>query len=465
MKIIGKANAMIFESHETILDDEELIKKIKDIIKELKCNAEYAIFKAAEYFSNMLKNVEDEYIQVRANDVKEICLLLVENMHSKGNNHKLLAKSRNSLLRNQGLIVTVPSVFVSDVIAFFKLGVKGFITQNGCEMSHSSILAQSLGLGLVALVGTGCNLEWLINKELLISGPEAAAFVEPEERTVKFYLKQQQEYYILKQRQKSIAAEEKNLTKDDVEIKLMANINSVNDIKEANKNGAQGVGLFRSEYLFINGVLLPTEDEQFEVYKQLLLCNKGKPVVIRTLDIGFDKIPDYYKNMFPKTPSAFGIRGICFCLQHIDIFTKQLRALLRASVYGRLRIMLPMISFLDEVTATKELIAKIKQEFIKADILFGKDIKLGVMVETPAAVMIVPELANHVDFFSIGTNDLLQFTFAMNKDSENMQNEMANNNAVIRMIKLVTSAANKKKISVSVCGACAGYINFLGSLV
>ena len=462
---IGKANAMIFKSHETILDDEELIKKIEDIIKELKCNAEYAIFKAAEYFSNMLKNVENEYIQARANDVKEICLLLVENMHRKENNHKLstlLAESRNSLLKNQGLIVAAPSVFVSDVLAFPKLGVKGFITQNGCETSHSSILAQSLGL--VALVGTGCNLEWLINKELLISGPEAAAFVEPEEKTVKFYLKQQQEYYTLKQRQKSIA-EEKNLTKDNVEIKLMANINSVNDIKEANENGAQGVGLFRSEYLFMNGVLPPTENEQFEVYKQLLLCNKSKPVVIRTLDIGFDKIPDYYKNMFPKTPSAFGVRGIRFCLQHIDIFTKQLRALLRASVYGRLRIMLPMVSLLNEVTATKKLIAKIKQEFIKADILFGEDIKLGVMIETPAAVMIAPELANHVDFFSIGTNDLLQLTFAMNRDSEDMRNEIANNNAVIRMIKLVTSAANKKKIPVSVCGACAGDINFLGSLV
>ena len=463
---IGKANAMIFKSHETILDDEELIKKIEDIIKELKCNAEYAIFKAAEYFSNMLKNVKNEYIQARANDVKEIGLLLVENMHRKENSHKLstlLAESRNSLFKNQGLIVAAPAVFVSDVLAFPKLGVKGFITQNGCETSHSSILAQSLGL--VALVGTGCNLEWLINKELIISGPEAAAFVEPEEQTVKFYLKQQQEYYTLKRRQKSIAAEEKNLTKDNVEIKLMANINSVSDIKEAEKNGAQGVGLFRSEYLFINRVLPPTEDEQFEVYKQLLLSNKGKPVVIRTLDIGFDKIPDYYKNMFPETPSAFGVRGIRFCLQHIDIFTRQLRALLRASVYGRLRIMLPMVSFLDEVTATKELIDKMKQEFIKADILFGKDIKLGVMIETPAAVMIAPELANHVDFFSIGTNDLLQLAFAMNRDSEDMRNEIANNNAVIRMIKLVTSAANKKKIPVSVCGACAGDINFLGSLV
>ena len=263
---IGKANAMIFKSHETILADEELFKKIEETVKELKCNAEYAIFKAAEYFSNMLKNVQNEYIQARANDIKEIGLLLVENMHREESNHKLsalLAESRNSLFKNQGLIIASSSVFVSDVLAFPKLGVKGFITQNGCETSHSSILAQSLGL--VALVGTGCNLEWLIDKELIISGPEAAAFIEPEKETVKFYLKQQKEYNTQKQQQRSVA-EEKNLTKDNVEIKLMANINSVKDIKEANENGAQGVGLFRSEYMFMNRVLPPTEDEQFEIY-------------------------------------------------------------------------------------------------------------------------------------------------------------------------------------------------------
>lgn len=462
---IGKANAMIFKSHETILADEELFKKIEETVKELKCNAEYAIFKAAEYFSNMLKNVQNEYIQARANDIKEIGLLLVENMHREESNHKLsalLAESRNSLFKNQGLIIASSSVFVSDVLAFPKLGVKGFITQNGCETSHSSILAQSLGL--VALVGTGCNLEWLIDKELIISGPEAAAFIEPEKETVKFYLKQQKEYNTQKQQQRSVA-EEKNLTKDNVEIKLMANINSVKDIKEANENGAQGVGLFRSEYMFMNRVLPPTEDEQFEIYKQLLLSNKGKPVVIRTLDIGFDKIPSYYKNMFSETPSAFGDRGIRFCLKHIDIFTEQLRALLRASIYGSLRIMLPMVSFLGEVAAIKELIDKIKQEFIKANILFGKDVKLGVMIETPAAVMIAPELAGYIDFFSVGTNDLLQLTFAMNRNSEDMRKEIANNSAIIRMIKLVINAASKKNIPVSVCGACAGDINFLGSLV
>lgn len=460
IKRIGEKNAMVFKVHEQLLDDKELINKVENIIKELKCSVEYAILDASKYFTDVLSNVSNKYIKARVNDIKEVCSLLIKSVKEKIKTESLDKSLIKNEVKKHKIIIATSDIFFLDVLEFKKLGISGFITKNGYTISHASIFAQSLGF--VALIGTDCELENWNGKNVIISGKESLAILSPDEKTEKLYMAKQKELSIKSKNLEKIVME-KNLTKDLHEIKLMININSLKELEKAESSYSQGVGLFRSEYLFLSKEQAPTEDEQVKIYKELLIKNKNKPVIIRTLDVGFDKIPSYYRNMFENF-SAFGDRGIKFCLKHLDIFEGQLKALLRASIYGKLKIMLPMVTQVEEVLQTKQIIEKVKQELKENKVPYEENIELGIMIETPAAVTLADKLASHVDFFSIGTNDLTRLTFIA-CESEAKKQLPENNNVILKMIKSVKNAAKKRNIPVGICGACAGDLNLLGNFV
>ena len=438
LKEVGEMNAEIFEVHAMMLEDDDYNDSVKNIITSQKINAEYAVGVTGDNFSEMFANMEDDYFKARSADVKDISERVIS---------VLCGKTSDSDIGDEPVIVVADDLAPSETVQMDKTKLLAFVTRYGSSNSHTAILARTMGIP--ALIGVEIDEQWN-GKKGIIDCFEGKIIVEPDEETLNEYLKKQEAAKEQKKLLQSLKGKD-TVTKSGKQIKLYANIGNPSDLAAVVQNDAAGIGLFRSEFLYLEASDYPTEDEQLKAYKQVAETMAGKKVIIRTLDIGADKQADYF-NLEKEENPAMGYRAIRICLTREEVFKTQLRALYRASYYGTIAIMFPMIISVTEVQTIKKIIAEVKKELDEEKIPY-KDVELGIMIETPAAVMMTEELAQEVDFFSVGTNDLTQYTLAI--DRQNAKLDMfydSHHPAVLKMIQMVIDSAHKEGIWAGICG-------------
>lgn len=435
---VGEENAAIFEVHQMMLDDEDYLDSIKDMIGTEKVNAEYAVSVTGQNFSEVFASMDDAYMKERAADVKDISARVIR---------VLMGVEEGGAAMSEPSILVAEDLAPSETLQLDRSKVLAFVTRKGSTNSHTAILARTMNIPALVMVSEAENVDGLMG---IVDGKAGKLIVEPDEATLKEYEEKLEQQ---KKEQELLAAlkGKKTITKDGREIKLYANIGGVEDAEAALANDAEGIGLFRSEFLYLQSSDFPTEEDQFEAYKTVAEKMEGKRVIIRTLDIGADKQIDYF-NLDKEDNPALGYRAVRICLDKKEVFRTQLRALCRASAYGKIAIMVPMIISVWEVKTVKEILEKLKQELREEGYEIG-EIEFGIMIETPASVIISDELAKEVDFFSIGTNDLTQYTLAI--DRQNAKLDMfynAHHPAVLRMIQMVVDNAHKAGIWAGICG-------------
>ena len=440
VKEVGEASAAIFEVHQMMLEDEDYSESIENIITTEMVNAEYAVASTGDNFSEMFASMDDDYMKARAADIKDISKRLVKNLSGHGG---------DGIDLEEPVIVVAEDLSPSETVQMDKDKILAFVTVHGSANSHTAILARMMNIP--ALIGVDMNLETLTTGvEGAVDGFTGEFYIEPTEEvktSIQTKIEEEKEKRALLQTLKG----KENVTKSGKTIKLFANIGSVSDMGYVLENDAGGIGLFRSEFLYIGRNELPGEEEQFQAYRQAVQNMAGKKVIIRTLDIGADKQADYLQIPQEENP-ALGYRAIRICLTQPEIFKVQLRALFRASAYGNLSIMYPMITSVEEVEQIQQIVCEVKQELKEAGIPY-KDVEEGVMIETPAAVMISDDLAKMVDFFSIGTNDLTQYTLAIDRQNEKLDPfYKPHHKAILRMIKMVVDNAHKEGKWAGICG-------------
>lgn len=440
LKEVGEASAAIFEVHQMMLEDADFNEAIENIIRTQEVNAEYAVASAGDSFSEMFASMDDDYMRARAADIKDISERLIQN---------LAGAEENDLQFEEPVIVVADDLTPSETVQMDKEKILAFATVHGSTNSHTAILARMMNIP--ALIGLNLNLEELKSgMEAVIDGFTGEMILEPtaevkEEVQNKIAEEEEKRNLLLELKGKE------NVTLGGKKIEIYANIGSASDVGYVLENDAGGIGLFRSEFLYIGRNELPSEEEQFQAYKQVAQNMAGKKVIIRTLDIGADKQADYL-NLGKEENPALGYRAIRICLSQPDIFKTQLRALFRASMYGNLAIMYPMITSVEEVQKIKRIVAEVKKELYECDIPY-KDVEEGIMIETPAAVMISDELAEMVDFFSIGTNDLTQYTLAIDRQNEKLDAfYKPHHKAVLKMIQMVVDNSHKAGKWTGICG-------------
>lgn len=440
VKEVGEASAAIFEVHQMMLEDEDYQDAIQNMIQTELVNAEYAVAVTGDNFAEIFASMDDEYMQARSADVKDISNRLVQNL--RGDVSVDLSEMEPS-------IIVADDLSPSETVQMDKEKILGFVTVHGSTNSHTAILARMMNIP--ALIGVPVDLEELrTGMEAVVDGFEGKFVVEPGGE-----VKQQTEAKMCEEAEKLKLLQElkgkETVTADGKKVHLYANIGSVGDIAGVLENDAEGIGLFRSEFLYLGKTDFPTEEEQFNAYKQALQLMAGKKVIIRTLDIGADKQVDYFKLGKEENP-ALGYRAIRICLTREDIFRTQLRALYRASAYGTLSIMFPMIISVKEITRIKEIVEEVKLELAREEQPMG-EVELGIMIETPAAAVISDLLAPHVDFFSIGTNDLSQYTLAIDRQNQSLDSFFdPHHEAILRLIQLTIENAHKYGAWCGICG-------------
>ena len=444
LKEVGEASAAIFEVHQMMLEDEDYLEAIQNMIQTEMVNAEYAVAVTGDNFSQMFASMDDDYMKARAADIKDISERLVRN---------LSGQEDADLSDIDPSVIVADDLSPSETVQMDKEKILAFVTVHGSTNSHTAILARMMNIP--ALIGVPLALDELKNgTTAVVDGFTGQVTFEPDEETQAATLKRVQE-----EKEKLALLQElkgkENITLDGKKINIYANIGSVGDIGYVLENDAGGIGLFRSEFLYLGRNDFPTEEEQFQAYKQVVQTMAGKKVIIRTLDIGADKQVDYF-NLGNEENPALGYRAIRICLKQPDIFKTQLRALFRAAVYGNLSIMYPMITSVEEVEKIYEIVKEVEIE-LKAQEIQYRIPEQGIMIETPAAVMISDRLAEMVDFFSIGTNDLTQYTLAIDRQNEKLDDFYnPHHEAVLRMIQMVVDNAHK-------CGKWAGSCGELGA--
>ena len=444
VKEVGEASAAIFEVHQMMLEDEDYLEAIQNMIRTEQVNAEYAVAVTGDNFAEMFASMDDDYMKARSADIKDISERLVRNLSGQGD---------VDLSSIEPSVIVADDLSPSETVQMDKDKILAFVTVHGSTNSHTAILARMMNIP--ALIGVNMNLEELqTGMTAVVDGFGGKVTFEPDEE-----LKAQTEARMQEEEEKLKLLQElkgkENITLDGRKINIYANIGSVGDIGYVMENDAGGIGLFRSEFLYLGRNDFPTEEEQFQAYKQAVQMMAGKKVIIRTLDIGADKQVDYF-NLGNEDNPAMGYRAIRICLKQPEIFKTQLRALLRAAVYGNLSIMYPMITSTEEVKRIYEIVAEVEGE-LKAQEIQYKIPEQGIMIETPAAAIISDRLAEMVDFFSIGTNDLTQYTLAIDRQNEKLD-EFYNphHEALLRMIQMVVDNAHK-------CGKWAGICGELGA--
>ena len=438
---VGEANAMIFEIHQMMLEDLDYLESIENIIRSQEVNAEYAVATTADNFAQMFASMDDAYMQGRAADVKDVSERVLD---------ILCGVSAGVKEMTEPCIIAADDLAPSETVQLDKSKVLGFATMYGSANSHTAILARTMNIP--AVIGLGETLSSQYDgKMAVIDGFTGILYVDPDEET----LARMQEKRAKDLEQKELLNQLKgkeNVTRSGQKINVYANIGNVSDLGAVLKNDAGGIGLFRSEFLYLENSTFPTEEQQFAVYKQVAESMAGKKVIIRTLDIGADKQVDYF-NLDKEENPALGYRAIRICLTSPEIFKTQLRALYRAAVYGNLSIMFPMIISVSEVKKIKEIIAQVQAELKAEGIPYKEDVELGVMIETPAAVMISRELAKEVDFFSVGTNDLTQYTLAIDRQNQKLDTFYdPHHPAVLAMIKMAADNAHAEGKWIGICG-------------
>jgi len=437
---IGEASAAIFEIHQMMLQDDGFVEAIENMIRSQSVNAEYAVAATSDNFYKMFSDMEDDYMRERAADVKDISERVLTILNGKSTGAEMLSEP---------VIIVADDLAPSETVQLDKDKVLAFVTVHGSLNSHTAILAKTMNIP--ALIGTPIPLDDTMNGKLaVIDGAKGILYVEPEEAV----LAQMQERKKEQEEQRALLLTlrgKENITLDGRKIRLYANIGNSKDLAMVLQNDASGIGLFRSEFLYLEKEDYPTEEEQFAVYKTVAETMAGKKVIIRTLDIGADKQADYFGLAHEENP-AMGLRAIRICLTRPEVFKTQLRALFRASAYGNIAIMYPMIISVDEVRRIKEMVAEVKKELEEQAVAYG-EVDQGIMIETPAAVMMSRELAEEVDFFSIGTNDLTQYTLAIDRQNPELDSFYDSHHpAILRMIKMVVDNAHKAGIWAGICG-------------
>ena len=438
---VGEASAAIFEVHQMMLEDEDYLEAIQNMICTEQVNAEYAVAVTGDNFAEMFASMDDDYMKARSADIKDISERLVRNLSGQGD---------VDLSEIEPSIIVADDLSPSETVQMDKDKILAFVTVHGSTNSHTAILARMMNIP--ALIGVKMDLEALQSGvTAVVDGFQGMVTFDPDEET-----KAQTETKIQEEAEKLKLLQElkgkENVTLDGRKINIYANIGSVGDIGYVMENDAGGIGLFRSEFLYLGRNDFPTEEEQFQAYKQAVQMMAGKKVIIRTLDIGADKQVDYFKLDKEDNP-ALGYRAIRICLTRPEIFKTQLRALYRASAYGQISIMFPMIISVAEVKKIKEIVEEVKAELRAEGAAFREDVELGIMIETPAAVMVSRELAKEVDFFSVGTNDLTQYTLAIDRQNQKLEDFYDSHHpAVLAMIRMAAESAHAEGKWIGICG-------------
>lgn len=440
LKEVGEANAAIFEIHQMMLEDDDYNESVENIIRMQQVNAEYAVASTGDNFAQMFSAMDDDYMRARSADVKDISERVLSVLGDR---------STGIAASEEPVIIVADDLAPSETVQLNKDLVLSFVTVHGSVNSHTAILARTMSIP--ALIGTAIPLTDDIDGKVgIVDGKNGCIYVDPDEDT----LGRMQQLKLEEQEKKELLQTLKgreNITIDGKKIMLYANIGNSKDLAAVLQNDAGGIGLFRSEFIYLERETFPTEEEQFQIYRTVAETMAGKPVIIRTLDIGADKKCDYFE-MEPEENPAMGCRAIRICLTRPEIFKTQLRALFRASAFGNISIMYPMIISVEEVHRIKEIVTGVKRELTEQGVAFGEP-KQGIMIETPAAVMMSEELAKEVDFFSIGTNDLTQYTLAIDRQNPKLDAFYdPHHPAVLRMIQMVVENAHKAGIWAGICG-------------
>ena len=437
----GDESAMLFETHAMFVEDEDFVDCMNNALDEEQCTAERAVEIAGEQFSAMLAAMDDAYMQARAADIKDVARRILNN---------LMGVVEGGIDSEEPVILAADDLAPSETLQLDKSKILGFITQGGSGNSHTAILARTMGIP--AICGLGDSLKQELNGRMAyIDGETGKVAIEPDDITLTAFqakLEKQEELRNLMETMKG----QEDVTLDGRHLMVYCNIGSPEDVAAVLSNDGQGIGLFRSEFLYLAADDYPTEEEQFQAYKEVAAAMGGKRVVIRTLDIGADKQVDYFDMQKEENP-ALGVRAIRICLNRPEVFRTQLRALYRASAYGKVAIMFPMITSVWEVKECKRACQKVMAELDKEGVPYRRDTEIGIMIETPASVLVAEELAKEVDFFSVGTNDLTQYTLACDRQANDLGKFFdPHHPAVLRALKLAADAAHKAGIWIGICG-------------
>lgn len=443
LKDAGEEHAMIFDVHKMMLNDGDYVDTICSMIREEKVNAEYAVTKTGEQFAEVFSNMDDEYMQARSADVLDISQRVVR---------ILAGVSEGTIDSEEPVIILADDFTPSETVQMDKSKILAFVTKEGSANSHTAILARAMNIPSLIQTDVGLLKEYH-GMRAVVDGISGELIINPDDATMDIMIQKKVEY----QAEQTALLEligKPNMTKDGRRVNVYANIGNETDVDKVLENDGGGIGLFRSEFLYLGRNNYPSEEEQFQIYKKVLSNMNGKKVIIRTLDIGADKKVDYFQLPEEENP-AMGYRAIRICLDRRDVFKTQLRAIYRASAFGTASIMFPMIISVDEIRQIKEIVEEVKKELTAEGISFNQ-VELGIMIETPAAVMISDELAKEVEFFSIGTNDLTQYTLAIDRQNQRLDSIYdAHHEAVLKMIQMTVENGHKEGIWVGICGELA----------
>ena len=446
----GEESAILFETHAMFVEDEDMVEAITSFIEQEHCCAEYAVMQAGEQFAQMFAAMDDAYMSARAADVRDVARRLVNN---------LLGIVEGGIDSDEPVILAADDLAPSETIQLDKSKILAFATQGGSGNSHTAILARTMGIPAICGLGDALKDEYA-GRLAYVDGETGSLFIEPDELTVlalKEKLDKQEEMKALLQSMKG----QEDVTLDGRHVNVYCNIGSPEDVSAVLANDGQGIGLFRSEFLYLAASDYPTEDEQFEAYRTVASAMNGKRVIIRTLDFGADKQVDYFDMKKEENP-ALGVRAIRICLNRPEVFRSQLRALYRASAYGKIAIMFPMITSLWEVRECKRACRKVMAELEKEGIPYNKDTEIGIMIETPSSIFIAEELAKEVDFFSVGTNDLTQYTLACDRQCNDLGKFYdPHHPSVLRALKMAADAAHMAGIWIGICGELGADLSLL----